>query len=276
MAYNILEGFLDREGALDKRRLDAARAIVAEIDPDVLVLNEALHCRPGIDGKHHDYAAWFNYPHVADSTYDGGRWGNAVLSKHPILSTREFSIHNRSGIVISIRKGRGKALSVATYHPHPSRRPANKAADFAGLINGVSGPCVVCGDFNSINPEDSPNLDVLSLGFTAFTPPGHERASAARFIDGGEAVFEALAALGYRDAVPPHRRAPTMPTPFAAQPGAGPNDPSAMRIDHFVANELVRTIDGGVLRTPLSETASDHFPVWLDVLTIPETTRSHP
>ena len=51
VSFNILEGLrpLARSSSerrlIDRARRDAARAVVAELDPDILVLNEALFCR---------------------------------------------------------------------------------------------------------------------------------------------------------------------------------------------------------------------------------------
>jgi endonuclease/exonuclease/phosphatase family metal-dependent hydrolase len=271
MTYNLLEGLLDKNGAVDETRRKSAIAAVNEIDPDVLVLNEALRCVPDADGKINDYAAWFNMPHALAKTYDG-TWGNVILSKLPLRETKTFAIYNRSGIVAEIMVHshddecqNHDNLVVGTYHPHPSRWPAHKAADFTELVSDINAPCLICGDFNAINPEDDPDIERLAVAFKAFTPKGAERSSAERFVAGGKAVFEALAEIGFTDAVPKESRTPTIPTALIAKPTENETS-SAMRIDHVVGNSKVTIIAGGVLKTEDTDTASDHYPVWVDAV----------
>lgn len=257
LTHNTLEGFSAKDGSVDAKRLAAARSMVARMAPDVLVLNEAVHCSAESPDRR-DYAAWFGFEHSACVSYDDD-WGNVVLSKHPLEDTREYTIHNRAGLSARVRAP-NLTLVVATYHPHPSRWPEHKAADFLHLLDGIDGPCVACGDFNAISPDDHPDLDSMSEAFRAFTPAGKERLAAERFVVGGQAIFPALAAIGFRDALDRSMRGPTMPTRLIAK-----DDSSAMRIDHIVSNAFVETLAGGVVRGPDADAASDHYPVWADV-----------
>jgi endonuclease/exonuclease/phosphatase family metal-dependent hydrolase len=149
VSFNILEGFRPTPTSsterrlLDRERADAARSVVAHLAPDVLVLNEALFCRQ-YAGRTLDYGALFDFPFQAVALYDA-EWGNAILSRCPIVTSREMRIYNRGGIVATIKTPAGP-LSVASYHPHPGRYPENKALDFGQLIDGLTGP--------GINPED--------------------------------------------------------------------------------------------------------------------------
>lgn len=257
LSHNILEGFSGLDGSIDAARLAAAKSLAAKLDPDVLVLNEAVHCAS--EGPlRRDYAAWFGFEHSACVSYDGD-WGNIVLSKHPLEPVREYAIHNRSGLAVRVRVGED-SLVIATYHPHPSRLPENKAEDFRRLVEGLDEPCVLCGDFNAINPEDGTDLDRLSEAFRSFTPAGRERWAAERFVEGGKAVFAALEQAGFRDALDPSMRGPTIPTRLLSD-----SDDSAMRIDHIAANGRVRVLAGGVVSGPEADAASDHYPIWADV-----------
>jgi hypothetical protein len=62
VSFNILEGFRPfaafsaERRLMDRDRAEAARAVVAELSPDILVLNEALFCRQHA-GREVDYAA---------------------------------------------------------------------------------------------------------------------------------------------------------------------------------------------------------------------------
>jgi endonuclease/exonuclease/phosphatase family metal-dependent hydrolase len=260
VSYNLLEGLRPVPASaaelrqLDRDRLSAARAVVDDLSPDILVLNEALFCRQ-FAGQRIDYGVVFDYAHQACALYEGA-WGNAILSRFPITGEDEMRIYNRGGLITHVGTPDGP-LTVASYHPHPRRYPENKAADFVRLVAGRSGPRIVAGDVNCISPEDRPDRDALVEAFRRFSDD--PEAAVDRFIDSGRAVFGALEALGLRDAVPVHRRGYTIPTDLL-----DPDKRSAMRIDHVLASAEIETVDGGVAHNPDADRASDHYPVWLD------------
>lgn len=82
-----------------------------------------------------------------------------------------------------------------------------------------------------------------------------------RFVDGAAAVFPAPAAFGFRDAVPPEGSRATMPTSLVSA-----DKSSAMRIDHVLLGPGVSALLGEEARHPAAEMASDHRPVWADIL----------
>jgi endonuclease/exonuclease/phosphatase family metal-dependent hydrolase len=260
VSYNILEGLRPLGGdaaerrALDRDRAACAKAVVADLKPDILVLNEALFCRAH-DGHELDYAEIFDFPHQAAALYDGA-WGNAILSRFAIQGAREFRIHDRGGLVVAIETPSG-ALTVASYHPHPDRSPSDKARDLSALIAEVEGPLLLCGDLNSINPDDAIDVDGLIAGFAAFSPT--PKPSARRFVESGDVVFAALTGLGLRDAVPASGRRYSVPTDLI-----NPDKQSAMRIDHILANSDVAVIAGEVVHSAATNRASDHHPVMVD------------
>lgn len=257
MTWNILEGMhlplRDRASpapVMDEARLRAIQEVVLANAPDVLVLNEALWSRP-VDGHFVDYAQLLGFPHFFADTYDGP-WGNIILARAPFASEHRFRIHNRGGLRVQLT---GPApLAISTYHPHPSRYPAHKSQDFHTLLKNVVGASVVCGDFNAISPEDAPDEVALTAAFARFAP--YPATSLSRFTEGGREVFGQLAKLGYRDALPVARRRATMPTDMVTA-----NKDSAMRIDHIWVNDTVEVLESEVLRGPLLEQASDHYPV---------------
>lgn len=260
VSFNVLEGFrpLAKLGTerrlLDRQRVAAARAVVGELAPDILVLNEALFCRIH-GGKKVDYQRLFGFPHEAAALYDGA-WGNAILSRFPITRSREQRIYNRGGLIAVIATP-GGALTVASYHPHPRRIPRNKALDFARLVEGLEGPLVVCGDLNCISPEDGVDREQLIRAFGEFsTTPA---ADVDRFLESGRLVFGALGNLGVRDAIPAAARRYSIPTDLISL-----DKSSGIRIDHILCNDKIAVLDGGVLHSRESNRASDHYPVFLD------------
>jgi len=228
--------------------------VVSKLDPDVLVLNEALFCRSHA-GRNVDYAGLFAFPYQTAALYDGA-WGNAILSRHPIASSQELRIYNRGGLTAVIDTPAGQ-LTVASYHPHPLRYPENKALDFTQLVAGLTGPLIVCGDLNCISPEDVVDRGQLIAAFRSFSSDA-ERA-VDQFIDSGKLVFAGLGKLGLQDAIPPAGRRYSIPTDLI-----NADKSSGIRIDHILANGAIEIVTGEVVHSPASNRASDHHPVMVE------------
>jgi endonuclease/exonuclease/phosphatase family metal-dependent hydrolase len=260
VSFNILEGLrpiarsTGEQRDLDRERAEAAKTVVADLRPDILVLNEALFCRQFL-GRMVDYAGLFAFPYQAAALYDDA-WGNAILSRFPITSSHEMQIYNRGGLASVIAAPSGE-LTVASYHPHPSRYPANKASDFVRLVFGLTGPLIVCGDLNCISPEDAIDRSAMIDAFRSFSPDAE--ATVDQFIESGRHVFRALAELGLKDAIPPAGRRYSIPTDLI-----NTDKRSAMRIDHILANNTIEIVGGEVVHSPASNRASDHHPVLVE------------
>lgn len=260
VSFNILEGFrpVDADTTerrrIDRARADAALALIRELTPDLLVLNEALFCRQH-EGRMVDYAELFGYEFQAAALYDGA-WGNAILSRHPIAKSEEMHIYNRSGLSALIASPYGR-FTVASYHPHPGRYPENKALDFARMLGGVTGPVILCGDLNCINPADPVDRAQLITGFRRFSD--NPETAVDQMIESGRQVFAALAEFGLTDAVPPAGRRYSIPTDLLNL-----DKSSAMRIDHILANAGIEVLAGEVMHSPASNQASDHHPVMIE------------
>mgnify|MGYP001224354156 CR=1 FL=1 len=260
VSFNILEGFRPLSSSdterrrLDRERADAAKTVVSNLDPDILVLNEALFCRSHA-GRRIDYAGLFGFPYEAAALYDGA-WGNAILSRHPIARSQEMRIYNRGGLTAVIDTPAGQ-LTVASYHPHPHRYPENKALDFTQLVDGLTGPLIVCGDLNCISPEDDTDRDRLIAAFGSFS--NDPELAVDRFIDSGKLVFASLGKLGLKDAIPLAGRRYSIPTDLI-----NIDKRSGMRIDHILANDAIGVVAGEVVHSPASNCASDHHPVMVD------------
>jgi len=260
VSFNILEGFrpisppASERRLLDRDRVDAARVVVAGLSPDILVLNEALFCRH-YAGRTVDYGSLFAFPFQSVALYDDA-WGNAILSRWPIVKSQEMRIYNRGGLIATITTPQGQ-LSVASYHPHPARYPENKALDFTRLVEGATGPIIVCGDLNCISPEDHIDRGQLVEAFRSFSlnPEG----AVDQFIESGKQVFTALEKLGFKDAVPPDGRRYSIPTDLINL-----HKSSAMRIDHVLANDTIEIVGGEIVQNAATNRASDHHPVLVE------------
>jgi endonuclease/exonuclease/phosphatase family metal-dependent hydrolase len=260
VSFNILEGFrpvapdASERRRIDRERADAALSLIGELSPDMLVLNEALFCRQH-DGHMVDYGELFGFTFQAAALYDGA-WGNAILSRHPILKSEEMHIYNRSGLSALIDTPHGR-VTVASYHPHPGRYPENKALDFARMLAGVTGPLILCGDLNCINPDDPIDRARLVAGFRNFSAT--PESAVDQMIESGRQVFGALAELGLSDAVPPAGRRYSIPTDLL-----NADKSSAMRIDHILVNPAIEVLSGEVVHSAASNRASDHHPVMIE------------
>jgi endonuclease/exonuclease/phosphatase family metal-dependent hydrolase len=260
VSFNILEGLrplhnlgTDRR-LLDRERVDAALTVARELEPDILVLNEALFCRAHA-GNSVDYRDLFGFAYETAALYDGA-WGNAILSHHPIARSHELRVHDRGGLVAAIETALG-LVTVASYHPHPRRPPESKAQDYIELLAGVTGPLLVCGDLNSISPEDAIDRGELIEAFRPFSI--EPEMTVDRFIESGRQVFPHLARLGLRDAVPLAGRRYSIPTDLINL-----DKTSGIRIDHVLANDAIVVINGAVVHSTASNRASDHHPVMVE------------
>ena len=269
MSWNILEGFFvphareNEPRVTDETRLTAGTILIQRTNPDILVLNEALHCEPAF-GQHRDYGALFGFPHLGAKLYDGS-WGNVILSRFPIRDIRNLTIHrsgsrqNRGMLAVLVALPEGD-LWVATYHPHPHRRPWKRAEDFEEFLISLSGPLLLCGDLNAISPEDGIDGENLTRAFEAFQKPDDARRSVERFLEAGRLAFtETFPKLGLRDAVPETSRGYTIPTPMLNS-----SLDSAMRIDHILASSGINIVAAGPVRSGEADVASDHYPVFAD------------
>ncbi|MBU1212898.1 MAG: endonuclease/exonuclease/phosphatase family protein [Alphaproteobacteria bacterium] len=257
VSFNILEGLRPVDPLAGERRLidrDRAAAVtrvVADLRPDIMVVNEALHCR-FYAGRKVDYADLLGFQHHVSALYDGA-WGNAILSRFPISNSNEMRIYNRGGLSAFIETPMGD-VTIASYHPHPRRYPENKAQDFVNLLSSVRGPLIVCGDFNCISPQDEIDRDCLIEACSAFS--ADPKATVDQFLKSGQMVFGSLAGLGLTDAIPPAGRRYSIPTDLLRKDKA-----SGMRIDHVLANQLIEIVEGEVVHSEASNKASDHHPV---------------
>lgn len=72
---------------------------------------------------------------------------------------------------------------MASYHPHPSRRPADKANDIERLVADLTGPLIVCGDLNCVSPEDVVDREEMVVAFRRFAHA--PEAAVDQFIEAG-------------------------------------------------------------------------------------------
>jgi len=187
LTYNI-----HRAIGLDRRfRPDRVARILIEHDADVVLLQEVDEGVPRsreIDLAR-ELAEMAGYPHVAvghNVRLPKGRYGNATLSRHPIIKERNLDLtigrRKRRGcqhteLFVAGPTGRSHTLEVFNLHLGLSARERAKqisvlsqSTELAGVSTNVA--CVVAGDFNDWRSLLRPIL-TESLSFRCATDRRH-------------------------------------------------------------------------------------------------------
>lgn len=156
-SYNIHRGV-----GLDRRRdLDRIAAVIAEIAPDVIGLQEVIREKGDVDPVA-DQAAYLagrlGMRFVMGETrgHGDGTYGNALLTRLPILGSvrRDLSHGTREprGCLRVDLGVNGTALHVFNCHfglaMRERRQQLELLAEFMGVAAGLEGPRVLMGDFN--------------------------------------------------------------------------------------------------------------------------------
>lgn len=235
MTYNV-HGCIGADRRLDVERI--ARVIAAE-DVDVVALQELDVERPRSGGRDQPRVLadqlGMHLAFFSARDCDGGRYGNAVLSRYPIETVRgaclprvDDALEPRALQWVRI-DAHGRSLHVLNTHLGLDRRERMQHAETLLGREWIadassSGPTVLCGDFNAL-PR--------SLVYQRLT-------------------------RSLRDAqlLVPHRRAA-----LATFPSLLP----FMRIDHVLVSPQLRVSACHVVRSWQARMASDHLPVVADV-----------
>jgi endonuclease/exonuclease/phosphatase family metal-dependent hydrolase len=181
MSYNLHFG-VDTEGWSDLEGL--ARAIEAS-EAEVVGLQEVS--RGWYVNGSTDMLAWLQrrlrMPHARFAGASDRIWGNAVLSRYPILSAevtplpREGVPLRRSALEVKLDLGEGRRLRVVVTHLHHAEGPDGarvRLAQLPVLLERVAGPeaTVLLGDFNA-EPGSAEIAQVRAAGLTdAFLAAG--------------------------------------------------------------------------------------------------------
>lgn len=255
MQYNVLHGFHSesRPYILEDERLQAAREVVDEVDPDILVMNEACFAEP-YRGIHVDYPRLFGRPHQAVAR-GAGEWATCILSRFPIRWSNNQSRYRRQFLRACLETGGGE-LMLDAVHPHPDLAEAEKRDFLREVVRTARPPYVLAGDLNACSSEDRYDRAELLAGFECFTPQ-----AAAKVDD----LLQCLAVRELLDrglmdaylAASPKKFGYTIPTDWLSR-----DKRSAVRIDHIFCSPDLTPLDAGIVQSSLTERASDHHPVY--------------
>jgi len=175
MSYNIHHG--NPPAVPDKIDLVAIASVIKKANPDLVALQEVdVHTtRSGKDLHETKQLAELTGMHYyffkSIDVYDGA-YGNAILSKYPIVHAEGHILPMKSGLageqrsvaIIKIEPVSGKAVLFASTHldlkkPHREIQ----ATTLVDLFKDRVTPVVLCGDFNDV--EGSVPLTILDKEF---------------------------------------------------------------------------------------------------------------
>lgn len=182
MTYNIWGGKSYKEyiGGTPEAECTRDTAPVAQVikaaDVDVVSLNEVFNCTAcGNQAEQIAHLAGFSYYHFApalERSVVGGFYGNAILSKYPIVKIEEKVIPAENGVRLAEQRVvfcatldcAGKMLDVIVSHfglvEEEKIRAVNAVLDFK---NKSRSKCVFMGDMNSI--RESVHAERLKKAF---------------------------------------------------------------------------------------------------------------
>jgi endonuclease/exonuclease/phosphatase family metal-dependent hydrolase len=178
MSYNIHRGNPPNE-ALNIIDIQAIANVIKAQNPDLVSLNE-VDVNTNRSGKNLDEAKEIGrltglYSYFAKAMdYDGGQYGDAVLSRYPILDSMRYPIpfaipgsEPRDLCMITIEKNGKKILFASTHLDHLSSEEnrllqANFIVD--QILPTLKNPLILGGDFNA-QPTSQPLL-ILKKKFT--------------------------------------------------------------------------------------------------------------
>ena len=149
--YNIHSGV-----GVDRRfRPERVLAVIAELEADIIALQEVLSPVAGFDVHEHlREKSGFHLATMATMQLAGGTFGNALLSRWPIVEVVEHSIsvderEPRGALEVTIERHSAQLRVIAT---HLGLRSAERREQLARLVTIVQRdaalPTILAGDFN--------------------------------------------------------------------------------------------------------------------------------
>ncbi len=181
MTYNIYGA---RSGGIPD--LEPIAEVIRRVNPDLVALQE-VDKFTNRNQKHGDIArklgelTGMDYFFAKAMDYNGGEYGDAVLSKLPVLEKSAFNLEvepalggeRRSVARIKVTKEDNVFYFVSTHFDHLSdeRNRIKQANDFVELAKDFEWPVIVAGDLNA-TPE-SKTIRILKDYFSMGCPNGN-------------------------------------------------------------------------------------------------------
>ncbi len=155
LCWNLHHG-VGEDGKLDLERI---ATFIREQKPDVVALQEVDNrCRRSRSVDQAAELARLTGMHGAFGKamdYDGGEYGQAILSRHPIGETKVHRLPGEGEPRIAFEAGiemdGGKFVLVTVHLDHQrEERRLKQAETLAAALGEVEGPVILAGDFNDV------------------------------------------------------------------------------------------------------------------------------
>ena len=180
-SYNVHRWAGVRGGAA--WRPERAAAVIAELDADVLALQEVLRPsgRPDDPVVEVAEALGYHLAFVVTRHHRRGELGNAVLSRWPLVGALAIDLsfgrlERRAALAVRLKGGAGPVTVAATHLALVDRTRARQVRALLGHPQIANGPAVLVGDMNAWRPtRASRDLD------DAFETRHHNRAWPASY-----------------------------------------------------------------------------------------------
>lgn len=179
MTYNIHIGNPPSKPST-YRDLPAVASVINTEQPDLVSLNEVdvNTKRSGVtldEAKELAALTHMYYFYSKAIDYDGGQFGDAILSRFPILETHRYELpvteklkgETRSVATITIKKGEHRFQFATTHLDHLGAEDNRilQAQKMKDVMQGISDPVILCGDFNA--HPDSQTIAIIK-GYMTF------------------------------------------------------------------------------------------------------------
>lgn len=163
VTYNIQEGF-----SRDNRwSLEATATTIESFNPDLVLIQETT--RGWLTMSSVDEVRWLSerldMPFVFGGVSHDRMWGNAILSRLPMLATHslvyaETDNLRRGALAVEVETPAGSLWVVSTHLDNPSQAGGVRLAQAQELLDFLEGrqPAIIGGDFNA-----DPESDVVRL-----------------------------------------------------------------------------------------------------------------
>lgn len=251
MTYNILDG--------GENRLESIAQIVTDENPDILSINEANEFHLNDNEKLKSLGAMTGMPFYHLACSEQSEYHVATYSKKPFLSAYDIRPLSRAGVRVTVNSSIGEIAIVGTHLSYFSEeeRLREISTIFEALKNYDHK--VIMGDLNSLAEIDNYDQDRLLPSFTA--------SQIRKFTDSKQLLFDVVKRIenqGFHDAARTARSENVNTVPTGSNIDSSH---SSFRLDYVFMSENLneRMADYRVVKNEMTELASDHYPVVVDL-----------
>ncbi|MFB9865181.1 endonuclease/exonuclease/phosphatase family protein [Rufibacter immobilis] len=199
MSYNIHIGNPPSKPA-DHRDLEAVANVINIQKPDLVALQE-VDVNTKRSGTTVDQAkelarlTGMHYFYTKAIDYQGGQFGDAVLSRLPILESKRYELpvttqlggETRSVAMVTVEKEGHKFLFASTHLDHlgPEDNRILQANELVKIVKNLPLPLIIAGDLNAQPTSTTMNIlfQQLGSGCPAACPPTFPAVTPTRTID---------------------------------------------------------------------------------------------